>query len=237
MEHIKTQFEKDGFAIVEQVYNDAEIGNILSLLAALALSTPNFRKTKDLFAIRRFFWEVPQAVEPIFSNCLKTIIHTIMGDGFFVVKSIYFDKPQDSNWFVAFHQDLTISMAEKKEVPGFGPWTNKQGYYAVQPPLDLLQDNFTIRIHLDNTTEDNGALKVIPQSHTKGIYRPETIDFSTENITNCNIQKGGIMLMKPLLMHASGRTTDGNRRRVIHIELSKSSLPPVLNWAEQLLIN
>jgi ectoine hydroxylase-related dioxygenase (phytanoyl-CoA dioxygenase family) len=233
---IKAQFEKDGFTIIEQVYDDSEIAHILSILEAINTSAPSFRKTKDLFAIRRFFQEVPQAVEPIFTDRIKKFIHAIMGEGFFVVKSIYFDKPQDSNWFVAFHQDLTISVAEKKEVPGFGPWTAKQGYYAAQPPLDLLQDNFTIRIHLDDTTADNGALKVIPQSHTKGIYRPETIDFSAEGITTCTIQKGGIMLMKPLLMHASGRTTDGNRRRVIHIECSKSELPSELSWAEQLFL-
>ena len=62
----------------------------------------------------------------------------------------------------------------------FGPWTTKQNQYAVQPPLEILQNIFTIRIHLDETNSENGALKVIEKSHLKGIYRPETIDWKTE---------------------------------------------------------
>ena len=38
--------------------------------------------------------------------------------------------------------------------------------------------------------------------------------------------------MKPLLLHSSGRTTNNNKRRVLHIEFNKSPLPENLNWAE-----
>jgi ectoine hydroxylase-related dioxygenase (phytanoyl-CoA dioxygenase family) len=38
----------------------------------------------------------------------------------------------------------------------------------------------TVRIHLDDTDENNGALRVVPKSHLKGIYRPETIDWTIE---------------------------------------------------------
>jgi hypothetical protein len=82
-----------------------------------------------------------------------------------VVKSICFDKPEKSNWFVAYYQDLTMSVNQKQDLPGFGPWTVKHNQYAVQPPINILQDNFTIRLHLDNTDEGNGALKVIPGSY------------------------------------------------------------------------
>ncbi|UZJ63879.1 phytanoyl-CoA dioxygenase family protein [Sphingobacterium sp. KU25419] len=68
--------------------------------------------------------------------------------------------------------DLTISVDKKLEIENFGPWTTKQNQYAVQPTIDLLENMMTIRIHLDDTDEHNGALKVIPKSHSKGIYRP-----------------------------------------------------------------
>ena len=90
------------------------------------------------------------------------------------MKSIYFDKPAGSNWFVSYHQDLTISVNAKIDLGGFGPWTVKQDQYAVQPPLQILENNFTIRIHLDDTDENNGALKVIPGSHLKGVCRQNT---------------------------------------------------------------
>ena len=98
--------------------------------------------------------------------------------------------------------------------------------------IDFLDDNFTIRIHLDDTDENNGALKVIPKSHLKGVCRPETIEWSNEKQKTCNVNKGGIMFMKPLLLHSSGRSINNNKRRVLHIEFSRSSLPENLNWAE-----
>lgn len=97
-------------------------------------------------------------------------------------KSIYFDKPEHSSWFVAWHQDLTISVDKKIDLDGFGPWTSKQDQFAVQPPLAFLENIFTVRIHLDDTDEHNGALRVIPGSHRKGIYRysPDEPDNSEE---------------------------------------------------------
>src|SRR6476661_3396034 len=96
----------------------------------------------------------------------------------------------------------------------FWSWTVKQDQFSVQPPLAVLQNNFTIRIHLDDTDENNGALKVIPGSHRKGIYRPETIDWSTEKEVVCRVAKGGVMIMRPLLLHASYRTSNSKQRRV-----------------------
>lgn len=170
----------------------------------------------------------------IFNENIKKVIKEIFGDRYFVVKSIYFDKPEKSNWYVAYHQDLTVSVDQKIELPDFGPWTTKQNQFAVQPPLHILENIFTIRIHLDDTDEHNGALKVVPKSHAKGIYRPETIDWNTEKEEICTVEKGGIMIMKPLLLHGSNRTTNGRKRRVIHIEFSDMELPEALNWAEKM---
>jgi hypothetical protein len=44
---------------------------------------------------------------------------------------------------------------------------------------------------------------------------------------------GGFMIMRPLLMHASYRTTSNKQRRVIHIEFSRQELPSEINWAEK----
>jgi ectoine hydroxylase-related dioxygenase (phytanoyl-CoA dioxygenase family) len=129
---------------------------------------------------------------------------------------------------------LTISVDKKLTLDGFEFWTIKQKQFAVQPPLDILQNIVTVRIHLDDTDENNGALRVVPKSHLKGIYRPETIDWTIENEVSCKVSKGGIMLMKPLLLHSSGRTTNDRQRRVIHIEFSNQELPTELKWAERL---
>ncbi len=196
-----------------------------------------FRKSADLFAIRQFLKEVPSTLDIIFNRKLKNVLKQFPGDNYFVVKSIYFDKPQTSNWYVSYHQDLTISVDKKVPLNGFKLWTSKQNQFAVQPPMDILENVVTIRIHLDDTDENNGALKVIPGSHLKGICRPETIDRTKEQELSCNVSKGGVMLMKPLLLHSSGRTTNKRQRRVIHIEFANKELPEELNWAERLSLD
>jgi ectoine hydroxylase-related dioxygenase (phytanoyl-CoA dioxygenase family) len=107
----------------------------------------------------------------------------------------------------------------------------------VQPPIDILEDNFTLRIHLDDTNADNGALKVISRSHLKNICRPEVIDWTIEKEQICAVKAGGLMLMRPLLLHGSNRTINNNRRRVIHIEFSRKELTANLNWSEKMNID
>jgi hypothetical protein len=230
----RQEIEQFGYIIIPGLYNDSEIRILADEIETTTSNNPTFRKSNDLFAIRQFLKEIPGAIPVIFNARLTTAIKQLIGEKYFVVKSIYFDKPGSSNWFVAYHQDLTISVNDRHEIPGFGPWTVKQGQYAVQPPLELLEQNFTIRIHLDDTDKGNGALRVIPGSHKKGIYRPENIDWFIETEQTCDVPKGGIMIMRPLLLHASSRSTEDRRRRVIHIEFAASELPVPLTWSERM---
>lgn len=233
----KEEIIENGFAIINSVYSITEVENILSIIENTNSNNDTFRKTNDLFAIRQFLKEVPNVSKHIFNDKLIAILENLFGDKYFVVKSIYFDKPQSSNWYVSYHQDLTISVDKKLEVDGFGFWTTKQNQFSVQPTLDILDNIVTIRIHLDDTDENNGALKVVSKSHQQGIYRPETIDWTKEQEIICNVEQGGIMLMKPLLLHSSNRTTNNKQRRVIHIEFSSLELPKELNWSERLNLN
>lgn len=224
----------NGFTTIDNIYSDKEVEQILTAIDQTDKTSETFRKSVDLFAIRQFLKEVPSTAHLIFNDNLKTIIRELFGYNYFVVKSIYFDKPETSNWYVPYHQDLTISVDKKVTLENFGPWTVKQNQFAVQPPIGILENIFTIRIHLDETDENNGALRVIPKSHLKQIYRPETINWEVETETSCNVKKGGIMIMKPLILHSSSRTTNNKKRRVIHIEFSNQELPAALQWAERL---
>jgi len=238
MKH-SSEINSEGFTIINNVYTESEIEKLISLIENVTdneSDNETFRKSKDLFAIRQFHKEIPETLPFIFNQNLKDAIESNFGKGYFITKSIYFDKPEKSNWFVAYHQDLTISVNKKIELDGFENWTVKQNQFAVQPPKEILDDNFTIRIHIDNTTKENGALKVINNSHSHGILRIEKIDFENEKETICEVEKGGIMIMKPLLFHASNKTINNERRRVIHIEFSKQQLPEGLEWSEKTIL-
>lgn len=231
---MKNEITSEGFTIINNVYTENEIEKIISLIEKKTennTENATFRKSQDLFAIRQFHKEIPETLDFIFNQNLKDIIENTFGKGYFITKSIYFDKPEKSNWFVAYHQDLTISVNKKIEIENFENWTVKQNQFAVQPPTAILEKNFTIRIHMDKTTKDNGALKVINNSHSKGIFRVENLEI--ENETICEVEKGGIMIMRPLLFHASNKTTNNERRRVIHIEFSNQQLPDGLDWSEK----
>lgn len=228
----KNNIDLNGFTIIDNVFTHDEAANIISVINDTVCSDPVDRRVTGLFAIRRFFTEIPRAVKLTLNEKLLSITESLFGDRHFVVKSIYFDKPPQSNWFVPYHQDLTIAVNRKVDLPGFNNWTVKQDQFAVQPPLQILENNFTIRIHLDDTDENNGALKVIPGSHRKGICRSGTTDHILEKEIVCRVKKGGVMIMRPLLMHASNKAVNHRQRRVIHIEFSNAMLPGEIQWSE-----
>jgi ectoine hydroxylase-related dioxygenase (phytanoyl-CoA dioxygenase family) len=234
---IQQEVTEKGYAVINDIYLNDTIAAILTKVQNADNSKTTFRKTDDLFAVRQLLKEIPVLISLVFNDKLKEVINEVFGNEYSVVKSIYFDKPEKSNWFVAWHQDLTISVDKRIELVGFGPWTVKQNQFAVQPPLNILENNFTIRVHLDRANEGNGALRIIPGSHSKGITRLENVDLSGKTETICNVEAGGIMLMKPLLLHASNRTSSNEPRKVIHIEFSKANLPEGIQWSEMQILN
>jgi Phytanoyl-CoA dioxygenase (PhyH) len=150
------------------------------------------------------------------------------------VRGIYFDKSPGTNWIVTWHQDLTLTLRRRVEVPGFGPWSIKDGVPHVHPPVNLLEMMLTVRIHLDDCDESNGALRVLSGSHTYGRLSHEQIETlrgQQEEFT-CIASAGDVLLMKPLLLHASGKSRAQSHRRVIHLEYAGFALPTPLEWHE-----
>lgn len=229
----KIELKENGYSILNDLYTESEIKRILTCIKESKNDESSFLKTKDLFAIRQLIKNNPELGDLLFNSKLVQLISSLYESDYFLTKSIYFDKPSSSNWFVAYHQDLSISVDNKFELENYVNWTLKKNQYGVQPPVQILEDTITIRIHLDNTDEDNGALKVIPKSHLYGIIRSNSEYWNLDKEKICKVKKGGIMLMKPLILHASNRTTNGKKRRVIHLEFNKHNLAKPLNWLEK----
>ncbi|MEZ4817520.1 MAG: phytanoyl-CoA dioxygenase family protein [Flavobacteriaceae bacterium] len=228
----KIELEENGYSILTDLYSDSEINKILDSIENAEQDGSSFMRTADLFAIRQLIRNVPELSSLLFNDKLIKLITEISGFDYFLTKAIYFDKPSESNWFVAYHQDLSISVNTKADLDNYSNWTFKKGQHGVQPPLKILEDTLTIRIHLDKTDRDNGALKVIPKSHSNGILRIDSNDWRFENECVCEVERGGVMLMKPLILHASNKTTNGKKRRVIHLEFNKHKLNDPLDWLE-----
>lgn len=228
----KLELTENGYSVTTAMYSKTEISQILSCIESSEQSGELFLKTKDLFAIRQLIISIPELTGLLFNEKLSKLLEELFQTEYFLTKAIYFDKPIDSNWFVAYHQDLSISVDSKAAVEKYTNWTFKKGQYGVQPPIHILENTVTVRIHLDDTDEQNGALKVIPKSHLQGIIRNGSEHWKIDNEQICKVEKGGAMLMKPLTLHASNRTTNGKKRRVIHLEFNTHELAKPLHWLE-----
>ena len=226
---MESKLNQKGFEIIEAVYSEKEINEILHLLQS--------KKMEKKFGVREFLVKYPAIRKKVFTDKLIRIIERIAPTCDKSIKSIYFDKPPNANWIVNWHQDLTINLTNKKEVENFKNWRVKEERTVVQPNRELLENIFTIRIHLDDCGKENGALRVMESSHKKGVINMKTWLKNKEGIEKiCEVKKGGILIMKPLILHASKRTENQKNRRVIHIEFADKELPVGLNWKEKIEI-
>lgn len=219
-----------GFFIQHHVFTKKEVNKMKSMMYAFFKSKGD---TEETHAVRNLLQEVPALKRVVLNSNLVTILRTIDPD-LFLTKAVYFDKTQNANWYVTWHQDVVISVTSRRETEGFSGWTKKSGVNGVVAPDDYLKSTVTVRVHLDDTDETNGALKVIPGSHNKRLADSE-ISVITQNsfpyITEVNAC--GIQVMRPLLLHASSKATSQKHRRVIHLEFNSRMLPNGLEWAER----
>jgi len=156
-----------------------------------------------------------------------------------LVRAIFFDKTPETNWGVPWHQDVTIAVHARADIPGWGPWSIKAGVHHVQPTMALLQQMITLRLHLDETTLDNGCLRLLPRSHQQGLLSKKQVhDLKmTIEAVDCCAAAGDVLLMRPLLLHSSlkGQSLKApnlvSHRRIIHLEFCAATLPSGLRWA------
>ena len=139
-----------------------------------------------------------------------------------------FDKSARSNWLVVWHQDTALPLRERRVVAGWGPWSVKAGVVYAHAPAEALARVVALRVHLDDSTSDNGPLRVIPGSHALGVLSDAQIhDLAgcTESV-ECVAPRGSVVMMRPLLVHSSSKVATSASRRVIHIEYAAAVALP-----------
>ena len=229
--------EHDGFALVPGVLDGAAADALLAALhdAGGDLSAgPTVRRRESVYAMRNLL-DAPAVREVARSGAVRALAEAVIGPGAFAVRGILFDKTPDANWKVAWHQDLTIAVRERREVEGFGPWSEKAGVASVQPPAAVLEEMVTIRLHLDDCGAENEPVKVIPGSHAHGRLPAgeiERLRGEHAPVPTC-IARGGALVMRPLLLHASSPATSPAHRRVVHLDFAASDLPGGLEWRDR----
>jgi ectoine hydroxylase-related dioxygenase (phytanoyl-CoA dioxygenase family) len=221
-DHIAKRVEEGGFAIVSQCLSE-------QVVEYLSAGLGNAKHAQ------RNLLDIPIVRELAVSEPVKQLVTACLGNECFAVRGILFNKTVDSNWKVAWHQDRTIAVRERKDVAAFGPWSVKAGVPSVQPPGTIMAKMLVIRLHLDESHENNGPLRVVPGSHKVGCLSMKEIASCRERPSViCTVPRGGAILMRPLLVHASSSCSKPEPRRVIHLEFAAENLPGDLEWRDRI---
>lgn len=163
----------------------------------------------------------PEVSEVLDTDQVSTVLHTILDQPIEVAKVLLFDKTPDQNWALPWHQDTSIPTRVGDPLDDGAEIFMKDGVPHREAHSDELQRMLTLRLHLDDADENNGALRILPGSHQVGRLRQSQIQelFKTGTPHTCTVESGDLFMMRPLLVHQSHKSTVSARRRILHIEL------------------
>jgi ectoine hydroxylase-related dioxygenase (phytanoyl-CoA dioxygenase family) len=155
---------------------------------------------------------------------LVALASRFLGPSAIPFRATLFDKSPDHNWLVVWHQDTALPLRERRDVSGWGSWSVKAGITYAHAPAATLSRVIALRLHIDDSCPDNGPLRVLPGTHTQGVMSDAEVMQLARDVhaVDCVCPSGGVVAMRPLLVHASSKAGTDQRRRVLHIEYAES---------------
>ncbi|HWW63089.1 MAG TPA: phytanoyl-CoA dioxygenase family protein [Thermoanaerobaculia bacterium] len=196
-----------GYEIVKAVFSDAECDALLGRLAAVSRSRAGARHLSAQLS--------DVANDPRLRRLARNAT---------LFRITLFDKSRLANWSVAWHQDTALPLRTRFDAEGWGPWSLKGGIHYAHAPAAALERVIALRVHLDDSTPANGPLRVLPGKHRLGVLTDDEVANAARSTqaVDCIVARGGVLAMRPLLIHSSPRVTSPAPRRVLHIEYAES---------------
>ncbi len=221
---ITQRITEHGFAVLAPVLSDTECDALADHMAGGASASGGTRTVLQHAWCRTLAGQLRQ--HPLLSPLLTPDM--VAG------QCTYFEKSAARNWLVPLHQDLSIPVAHRLDHPSLGPWSQKEGALFVQPPSTLLQQLIAVRVHIDACTANDGALRVLAGSHRLGTLDTDATAAARQTHTEqeCTVARGGVLMMRPLLLHASSKSSGSSQRRVLHFLFGPATLPLGLQWQD-----
>jgi ectoine hydroxylase-related dioxygenase (phytanoyl-CoA dioxygenase family) len=213
----QSMVQEQGYGLIPNVFGKDEVLDLLN-----DLRNENLPRTR---AGVRHAMRSTKVTRIALDSRMLEIARAILGTGAIGFRATLFEKLPDSNWLVAWHQDTALPLRERRDVPGWGPWSVKDGVNYAHAPAQALERILALRVHLDSSVEDNGPLRVLPGTHVQGVLTDDEIHSIAERTAgvDCLMPLGGVIAMRPLVIHASSKSRTENPRRVLHIEYAESS--------------
>lgn len=171
----------EGFCLLPRAV-DAESVQLLRERCRESLAaTGEGRNTRSsrghVYAARNVIEAVPEALVVWRQGPIFETLRQVLGEHFGLVRGLFFDKPPDRTWALSWHKDKSIAVADNTLASThFSRPTRKAGVPHVIASDDVLRRMLTMRIHLDDVTEENGPLRVIPESHKSATCRGRGVE-------------------------------------------------------------
>jgi len=213
----RQQVEERGFAVMPGIFEEDRVTLLAENLAMAKLSRSRAGVRHALgYAAVASLANDPQLLE---------IARHILGMNACPFRATMFEKTTDANWLVVWHQDTALPLRRREETPGWGPWSIKEGVIYAHAPATALSQVLALRVHLDDSTSQNGPLRVLPATHTLGVLSDDEIHQIAQDVApvECCVPRGGIVAMKPLVVHSSSKSQSECARRVLHIEYAANT--------------
>jgi ectoine hydroxylase-related dioxygenase (phytanoyl-CoA dioxygenase family) len=220
---IAAALDRDGFVVVAGLLDSGEVDGLCDRLTSALGSTEDesVRRSENghVFAARHVLAHFPEAVEVVRQHPIADLLGILLGPTCGVVRGLYFDKPPEHTWALPWHQDVTIAVREHLPTVRYEKPTREVGVSHVEAPAELLEQMLAVRIHLDDVTEANGPLRVVPGSHRHG--KELWLGAEPRSVLG---RRGDVLFMRPLLAHCSGKSRPDidQHRRTLHLELASS---------------
>lgn len=229
----QAQLAADGFAVLAAIFSGEQTRTALAqLMAAFAADGDGSTlrgQTGGIYGARNLLHIWPGVIEAWRQAPLPDVVAQVLGPRFGLVRVLFFDKPPGQSWALPWHRDMTIAVRDNRLPSGqFCKPTLKAGVPHVEAPRWLLENMLTVRWHLDDVTEENGPLRVMPGSH-----RTMEADSQARPPVPILSRAGDVLLMRPLLSHCSFRSQDDTQRhrRILHFEFTGvRELPDGYAW-------
>ncbi|WP_083940943.1 phytanoyl-CoA dioxygenase family protein [Pseudoduganella violaceinigra] len=217
---VADSFQRQGFAILDGLLDAVECRQLIE-----QLPSANGPGSRTLLGQP---WCASLANRLLCSDALVGILPA----GHIAVQCTFFEKSETINWLVPVHQDLSIPVRERSDAPGLRGWSRKEDGWYVQPPLEVLEQLVAVRVHLDECGADDGPLYVVPGSHAQGVIGAGEAAEMRGGEQACLAEAGDALVMRPLLLHRSSKSTGASRRRVLHFLFGPASMPLGIEWRE-----
>lgn len=220
------QSDEPGFRIVAGVLSPQACDGLLRILSNAEIGRSR--------AGARHLLAVPQVARLARAPSLLALARQELGKEPFPFRATLFEKSGKANWLAVWHQDTALPLARRFDASGWGPWSEKAAIIYAHAPAWALSRVVALRIHLDPSTDENGPLRVVPGSQVLGVLTDDEISgvVKGRGFIECLVPKGGVLVMRPLLIHSSSKARIEAPRRVLHIEYADSlSLGPGIELA------